>query len=169
MGVKISSRMPGSRASQPWMTESVFSIVSPAVTSRISPSIVKRKRVPDTSYALSFVVTDKYYITVNPADITVYMGGERGSDGVVDDGHIVGSNSLPEPGFVFELPKGITDISKIIFQTTDPADSKTWTIKPYDGNSEHEVYKIVPAEGQDPLRVEFTDPEIGRASCRERV
>ena len=114
--------------------------------------------VPDTSYALSFVVTDKYYITVNPADITVYMGGERGSDGVVDDGHIVGSNSLPEPGFVFELPKGITDISKIIFQTTDPADSKTWTIKPYDGNSEHEVYKIVPAEGQDPLRVEFTDP-----------
>lgn len=114
--------------------------------------------VPDTSYALRFVVTDKYYITVNPADITVYMGGEHGSDGVVDDGHIVGSNSLPEPGFVFELPKGITDISKIIFQTTDPADSKTWTIKPYDGNSEHEVYKIVPAEGQDPLRVEFTDP-----------
>ena len=114
--------------------------------------------VPDTSYALSFVVTDKYYITVNPADITVYMGGERGSDGVVDDGHIVGSNSLPEPGFVFELPKGITDISKIIFRTTDPADSKTWTIKPYDGNSKHEVYKIVPAEGQDPLRVEFTDP-----------
>ena len=114
--------------------------------------------VPDTSYALSFVVTDKYYITVNPADITVYMGGERGSDGVVDDGHIVGSNSLPEPGFVFELPKGITDISQITFRTTDSADAKTWTIKPYDGNSEHEVYKIVPAEGQDPLRVEFTDP-----------
>ena len=114
--------------------------------------------VPDTSYALSFVVTDKYYITVNPADITVYMGGEHGSDGVVDDGHIVGSNSLPEPGFVFDLPEGVTDISKIIFQTTDPADSKTWTIEPYDGNSEHEVYKIVPAEGQDPLRVEFTDP-----------
>lgn len=114
--------------------------------------------VHDTSYALSFVVTDKYYITVNPADITVYMGGERGSDGVVDNGHIVGSNSLPEPGFVFDLPEGVTDISKIIFQTTDPADSKTWTIEPYDGNSEHEVYKIVPAEGQDPLRVEFTDP-----------
>lgn len=114
--------------------------------------------VHDTSYALSFVVTDKYYITVNPADITVYMGGERGSDGVVDNGHIVGSNSLPEPDFVFDLPEGVTDISKIIFQTTDPADSKTWTIEPYDGNSEHEVYKIVPAEGQDPLRVEFTDP-----------
>lgn len=114
--------------------------------------------VPGTSYALSFVVTDKYYITVNPADITVYMGGEQGSDGVVDDGHIVGSNSLPEPGFVFELPEGITDISKITFQTTDPADSKTWTIEPYDGNSEHKVYKIAPAEGQDPLRVEFTDP-----------
>ena len=111
-----------------------------------------------TSYALSFVVTDKYYITVNPADITVYMGGEHGSDGVVDDGHIVGSNSLPEPGFVFELPKGITDISQITFRTTDSADAKTWTIKPYDGNFKHEVYKIVPAEGQDPLRVEFTDP-----------
>lgn len=114
-----------------------------------------------TSYALSFVITDKYYITVNPADITVYMGGEHGSDGVVNGGQIVGSNSLPEPGFVFDLPKGITDISKITFQTTDPVDKKTWTIVPYDGNYDHEVYKIVPAEGQDPLRVEFTDPDTG--------
>ena len=48
MGVKMSSRMPGSRASQPWMTESFFSIVSPAVTSRVSPPMVKRKR-PETT------------------------------------------------------------------------------------------------------------------------
>ena len=48
MGVKMSSRTPGSRASQPWMMPSVFSIVSPAVTSRTSPPMVKRKR-PDTT------------------------------------------------------------------------------------------------------------------------
>ena len=48
MGVKMSSRTPGSRASQPWMMPSVFSIVSPAVTSRTSSPMVKRKR-PDTT------------------------------------------------------------------------------------------------------------------------
>ena len=48
MGVKMSSRTPGSRASQPWIMPSVFSIVSPAVTSRTSPPMVKRKR-PDTT------------------------------------------------------------------------------------------------------------------------
>lgn len=116
---------------------------------------------PGTSYALSLVVTDHYYITVNTADITVYMGGEDGFEGVVNgDNTIVGSHSLPEPGFTFELPKGVTDISKVIFYEKDG--TKTWTAEPYDENADHTVYKLVPADNQDPLRIQYTDEDTGK-------
>lgn len=45
-------------------------------------------------------------VIVTAADITVYMGGEHGYEGVVSDGAIVGSNSLPEPGFYISIPEG---------------------------------------------------------------
>lgn len=44
MGLNMSSRIPASRQVQPWGTPSFFSRVSPAVTSRVSPSMVKEKR-----------------------------------------------------------------------------------------------------------------------------
>lgn len=116
---------------------------------------------PGTSYALSLVVTDHYYITVNTADITVYMGGEDGFEGVVNgDNTIVGSHSLPEPGFTFELPKDVTDISKVIFY--EKGGTKTWTAEPYDENDGHTVYKLVPAANQDPLRIQYTDEDTGK-------
>ena len=115
---------------------------------------------PGTSYALSLVVTDHYYITVNTADITVYMGGEGGFEGVVNgDNTIVGSHSLPEPGFTFDLPTGVKDISKVIFYEKDG--TKTWTAEPYDENAGHTVYKLVPADNQDPLRIQYTDEDTG--------
>ena len=115
---------------------------------------------PGTSYALSLVVTDHYYITVNTADITVYMGGEGGFEGVVNgDNTIVGSHSLPEPGFTFDLPTGVKDISKVIFYEKDG--TKTWTAEPYDENDGHTVYKLVPAANQDPLRIQYTDVDTG--------
>lgn len=110
---------------------------------------------PGQAYALYFVTTGVYYLTVTPADLTIYMGGEDGYEGTVvdDEGHIKTSNSLPEPGFIFDLPKGITDAGKITFKESDSG--KTWTVEPYDGVSDH-VYKLVPATNQDPVRVEFT-------------
>lgn len=110
---------------------------------------------PGQAYALYFVTTGVYYLTVTPADLTIYMGGEDGYEGTVvdDEGHIKTSNSLPEPGFIFDLPEGITDAGKITFKESDSG--KTWTVEPYDGVSDH-VYKLVPATNQDPVRVEFT-------------
>ena len=107
------------------------------------------------AYALYFVTTGVYYLTVTPADLTIYMGGEDGYEGIVVDneGHIKTSNSLPEPGFIFDLPKGITDAGTITFKEINSG--KTWIVVPYDGKSDR-VYKLVPAEKQDPVRVEFT-------------
>ena len=98
-------------------------------------------------------VKDDGDITLQPADITIYMGGEKGYTGVVDgEGNIVqngnGSESLPEPGFYFTLPDEINqelsaalgedpdaavDLSKYITVTAMANDDKprTWTLKQY--------------------------------------
>ncbi|MBM6868718.1 right-handed parallel beta-helix repeat-containing protein, partial [Collinsella tanakaei] len=54
-------------------------------------------------------------VEVKPADITVYMGGAEGYEGVIDDiddGTYTESNSLPEPGFYFYLPTEINEALK---------------------------------------------------------
>ena len=48
MGVKISRSTPASRQVHPWTTPSSLSMVSPARTVRVSPSMVKRN-TPDTT------------------------------------------------------------------------------------------------------------------------
>lgn len=105
-------------------------------------------------------------ISVTPADITIYMGGEDGYDGVTKidaDGNITGtgSTSLPEPGFTVTLPKDVegTDVTSLTFKEKDG--TRTWTFKPYDGQEATTVYKLVPAEGQEQTRVIFTDQEDG--------
>lgn len=126
-------------------------------------------------------IPDARQITVTPADIIIYMGGDEGNEGVVDDsGAIVsGTKTLPEFGFTFELPGQLQaalkankdDITAVSFSG---AESRTWTVEPYPGseNAEREVYSIVPAKEQDAVRVQFTtsngnkvtsdDFEVGR-------
>lgn len=112
------------------------------------------------SYALALVKESKYYVTINPVDITVYMGGERGATNVVGNNGIVTSDSLPEPGFAFDLPLGVTDIGKITFREVNG--TKTWTAVPYDNVPGHTVYKLVASGNQDPVRVQFTDKDSGK-------
>ena len=97
-------------------------------------------------------------ITITPADITVYMGGENGYDGAVDgSGEIQGSNSLPAPGFVFTLPDGVEPTNV----TFSGAAGKSWHVELYPGLSEDagsKLYVLVPdGTDQDPVRVQFTD------------
>lgn len=120
-------------------------------------------------------IPDARQITVTPADIIIYMGGDEGNEGVVDDsGQIVGGRTLPEFGFTFELPasleqaldaddKGITDV------TFSGAGGRTWTVKAYPGseNAEREVYSIVPAEGQVAVRVQFTTSDGTKVTSDE--
>lgn len=110
-------------------------------------------------------IPDARQITVTPADIIIYMGGDEGNEGVVDDsGAIVTETpTLPEFGFTFELPASLeqaldADRKDITNVTFSGAGGRTWTVKAYPGseNAEREVYSIVPAEGQKAVRVQFT-------------
>ena len=107
-------------------------------------------------------------ITATPADIIIYMGGNSGYDGAVnDEGEIVVSSSLPEPGFVFDLPDELesalatagADITDVTFQNRD--NSKTWKVQLYPGldeNARNKLYTIVPDYANpDAVRVVFTD------------
>ena len=110
-------------------------------------------------------------ITVTPADIIIYMGGKDGYEGTVNnEGEIEASSSLPEPGFVFELPEELetalaensADITAVKFQSADD-ESKTWKVELYQGLDEsaaRKLYTIVPTyDKPDPVRMVFTDGE----------
>ena len=102
-------------------------------------------------------------IIVTPADIIIYMGG-KSYEGAVDGSGAIISNQnagLPEPGFRVTLPdalkgKNITDLT-----FKEKGGDRTWTFQPYDGQTDTDVYKLVPANGQTATRVQFTDPDTG--------
>ena len=123
---------------------------------------------------------------VRPADITVYMGGSDGYDSVLvgeaGSGDVVTeeSGSLPEPGFYVTLPDEANealeaagervdgeaaDLSRYVTVRTQDG-SKTWTLEAYgdthSGAYDRFVYRIVAADGQDPVRLQFTDDEGAR-------
>ena len=125
--------------------------------------------------------------TIQPADITIYMNGEEGYEGVVDeDGTAIKDESLhlPEPGFYITLPKAVNELlvdkglatantpanlSEYLTISAEPKDSeegsRSWTLVPY-GESPNAssasggyIYRIVAGGGQEPVRLEFTDGE----------
>lgn len=122
-------------------------------------------------------------VAVDPADITIYMGGDEGYEGTATDGGaIAGSNSLPEPGFYFVLSNDINqafadadiadlgeaaDLSKYMtIYTNDKytGEQLHWKLEKYGKNNSEAygkfIYRIVPAptEGQEavPVRLQFT-------------
>ena len=111
-------------------------------------------------------------ISVTPADITIYMGGEQGYEAVVgENGAILGdaNNSLPEPGFTVTLPKELkgTDVTKLTFEEKDG--TRTWHFETYDGQDGTEVYRLVPnGEEQTATRVIFTDKEDGHTIVSDK-
>lgn len=107
-------------------------------------------------------------ITITPADITIYMGGD-GYEGTVTDeeGDMAGSgtkNGFPEPGFTVTLPQSLkdADMSKL-FLRYEEADvvSYTWKFEKY-GEGNHNIYRIVPVEGtaSRPVRLEFKKGDL---------
>ena len=105
----------------------------------------------------------EHVITITPADITIYMGGEHGYEGAVDvEGDTVvvtGSDSLPEPGFTINgLEDGVDPLSLVLHG----AGGRTWTVKLYDGlpaNAVRKLYQLEPGAGQEPVRVQFKDSD----------
>ena len=122
--------------------------------------------------------TKQYIAVVQPADMTIYMGGEHGYSGVADEtGEIQSNNSLPEPGYYITLPSEINtvleeaglvtegtpaNLSDLITIRTVGETSYTWTLAPY-GNTfsaayNKYIYAITPANDETPsFRLNFTD------------
>ena len=132
-------------------------------------------------------VKDDGTVTIYPAAITIYKGGDSGSTSVVEDdkGTIAENNSLPTPGFYFDLPEAVNkavsdyygvpsaeavDLSRFITITAKAEDGsdRVWNLEKYgegetsfttiDGQ-EHYIYKLVAGDEQDPVRVQFTDDQ----------
>lgn len=138
------------------------------------------RQLTDENITHEWYVDLTEHVTIRPADITIYTGG--GSyEGVVDgSGKPSTDNGMPEAGFRFTIPDLVNsamggtgeaaDLSQYLtFTYSDGAASRKWTIKPYsegatsttdlgDGIARF-VYQMVPAEGQDAVRLQFTDPD----------
>ncbi|MGN8896668.1 S-layer homology domain-containing protein [Flavonifractor sp. HCP28S3_F3] len=123
----------------------------------------------------------KGVITITPANISVYTGGE-GYTGVVNgSGELVGNtkNGLPEPGYYVTLPEDLNaqlgghstamDLSDILTLSYDDGKGTTrsWTLELY-GTDAHSsdvegvdtmryIYRLVSPTGQDPVRLQLTD------------
>lgn len=151
-----------------------------------SGNIVELYRISDTTTVegpIALKAAHGITATVTPADITIYMGGTEGYESVITGeqgtADVVGteSDSLPEPGFYIALPEcinealkaevgdtpGAVDLSdRITFRTAtdDPVDQREWHFEMYGATAsvayERFVYRLVPAAGQDPIRLQFT-------------
>ncbi len=116
-------------------------------------------RTVNTAYLFDVTVSENP-ITVTPVNITVYMGGEQGSNHITEDGTIItNSTSLPEFGFRFAGNDGLTPMD---IQFREEGTGKAWNVVKYNSTAE-DIYKIVPAVGgQDPVGLLFTD-DTGKA------
>lgn len=107
----------------------------------------------ENGYAVVFLQeadTPASIVTVTPADITVYMGGDGGYDAVVGDSENTGTsdNSLPHPMFRINVPNGV-DPKNLTFKNGE----KTWSVIS-DGNG---YYHFSEGNEQDKVRVTYTN------------
>lgn len=143
-------------------------------------------RPTDTEYKIQTEVTIKEpNITITPADITVYTGGE-GYTGVVDGtgNQTTTANGLPEPGFYITLPDELNEELGGKDHAVDLSDSltisysnnrtlRTWELELY-GTAAHStdidgvktaryIYRILPGVDENnqeiPIRLEIKDPD----------
>ena len=99
--------------------------------------------------------TMKSAVTIKPANMTIYQGGDEGYEGVYDDGQTnLGSDSLPHPLFEITPAKG-TNIEPTALTFTNG--EKSWTVVE---TEDPDLYYFEPAgEHQDPVRVTYTDQD----------
>ncbi len=129
---------------------------------------------------VSYTVGDNT-ITITPADITIYMGGNDGYEAVVGDddtttGDTTATNSLPRPMFLVTAPTDVdpADLKFVSSETFTGSDGvkyqKTWTLElagTTGGDNPLNLYymkALYATQGQDEVRVQFTredDPTAG--------
>lgn len=140
-------------------------------------------------FVMEVDVRDQTPLTITPADITIYTGGE-GHEGIVsEDGNIVSDyleNGFPEPGYFITLPESLNDLlggdenaenltDNLTFRYRDDQGvSREWKIELY-GTKENStdieaggeeraryIYRLLPSTNEQiPVRLKITDPVTG--------
>ena len=98
-------------------------------------------------------------IAITPADITIYMGGDKGYDAVVGENEeTVSSNSMPTPLFYVTLPSSLGDVNvSDIVLTGDGGREWKFELAGYDSAGKALYYiNSTGFTGQDPVRVTYT-------------
>ena len=126
-------------------------------------------------------------ITVTPADITIYMGGDDGYDAVVGGedaatGTVTSANSLPRPMFLIDAPEDV-DPTQLVFTSNEQlTDEDGEPMKDESGNPLYKTWTLTEAgktstdestaktlyymnakyadQGQDEVRVQFTEQGV---------
>lgn len=109
----------------------------------------------ENGYAVVFVQEKDAsgIITVVPANLTAYMGGDGGYESVVDeDGNVVeeGSSSLPRPIFKVAGPEGVA-LGSLTFENEESGNA--WKLVPASEGSSY--YRFVPVTGDTEVRVQY--------------
>lgn len=97
-------------------------------------------------------------ITVVPANLTAYMGGDGGYESVVDEeGNVVGeeNTSLPRPIFKVTGPENV-DLKTLIFENEES--KNTWKLEPASEGSSY--YRFVPVKGDTEVRVQYDGGDV---------
>ena len=98
-------------------------------------------------------------IAITPADITIYMGGDKGYDAVVgDNDETTSSNSMPTPLFYVTVPSSLGDVNvSDIVLTGDGGREWKFEFAGYDSAGKALYYiNSTGFTGQDPVRVTYT-------------
>lgn len=111
----------------------------------------------ENGYAVVFVQEQDAsgIITVVPANLTAYMGGNGGYESVVDEnGNVVeeGSSSLPRPIFKVTGPKDV-DLKSLTFKNKES--NNAWKLEPASEGSSY--YRFEPVSGDTEVRVQYDD------------
>lgn len=114
----------------------------------------------ENGYAVVFVQEKDAsgIITVVPANLIAYMGGDGGYESVVDEeGNVVGeeNTSLPRPIFKVTGPENV-DLKTLIFENEES--KNTWKLEPASEGSSY--YRFVPVKGDTEVRVQYDGGDV---------
>ena len=135
---------------------------------------------------------DDYTVTITPANITIYTGGD-GYSGVTDgDGNVIPgteTSGLPEPGYFITLPASVRSWleSKDVGSTGQDLSGKlkfTYNVPGSDGeqvtrewiltyvgvhDNDSNVYSMAPTTNTPAVRLAFKDPVTGEAIKSDKI
>lgn len=117
-----------------------------------------------TENGVTITNTSSVSVSIVPADITVYVGGD-GYEGAVDgSGALLGEdNGFPVPGFTIGLDN--FDPAEAVLKYQNGSTSFTWNIVPYDDvdGASHGIYRFEPQPGSNThVKMCFFDEDLNR-------